>query len=524
MARTRSLAFRATLALLLLLAFYALIVGSACGLVWLGLRTFTFAAGVEGRAAGYIFFGGIACFVGAAVLLWSALPRIDRFEPPGPELQPDDAPELFAAIRGVARAVDQREPEHVYLIDDVNAFVTHRGGMMGIGSARVMGIGLPLLELLTVSEMKAVLAHEFGHYHGGDTRLGPWIYKTHSAIGRTLVNLGEVSAMAEELRYEVIAWALIVFKTPFSLFGRLFLRITQAIRRGQERSADALAARTIGSPALVSGLDKLHAGGPTYQAFVADEVAPVVAAGFLPPLAEGFRHYLSAATGAGVLDEAVKRARAAAGDPLDSHPPLAERVAEVTRLACPAQDGDARPAIGLLADVAALETRLAPHVEGWPDSLRPISWEDSLHKVHERTWRREAHRASKLLAGLTLAALPRDPQAFGALLRKRVGDEYAGAYSGAELFDWSVSFVGACLCVFLLARGYQASSSPGQPLRLTGADGAVEPFAELARYMSGDTSNAEWATRIKGLNLAEVDFASLAAPRNTRGRSSGSPS
>jgi Zn-dependent protease with chaperone function len=34
---------------------------------------------------------------------------------------------------------------------------------MGFGSRRVMGLGLPLLQALNVSQLEAVLAHEFGH-------------------------------------------------------------------------------------------------------------------------------------------------------------------------------------------------------------------------------------------------------------------------------------------------------------------------------------------------------------------------
>lgn len=509
----RSLAFRATLALLLLLAFYGLVVAGAVGLGWAGLQLMALAGGSEGRAGGYALAGAIACFVAAAALLWSALPRIDRFEPPGPELAPEEAPELFAAISHVARAARQPEPAHVFLIDDVNAFVTHRGGVMGIGSRRVMGIGLPLLQLLTVAEMKAVLAHEFGHFDGGDTRLGPWIYKTHSAIGRTLANLGELSEMAAELRSEVIAVALIAFKTPFSLFGRLFLRITLAVRRSQERRADALSARTMGSAAAASGLEKVHAGAPAYAAYLADEVAPVVAAGFLPPLCEGFRQYLDSATRSGVLDRVVKEERIRKSDPFDSHPPLGERVADVVRLACPAQEPDDRPAIQLVVDVAALEARLAPHVQHWPGSLHAVTWEDTIQKVHERSWRREAHKASRVLAGLTLAKLPRDPRAVEALLRKRVGETYADHFSSEELFDWAVSFIGGCLCIALLDRGFRAASSPGHPLRLTSGEQVMEPFGAVAGYLLGETDDTAWTTRLAELGLADFDFASLAAPR-----------
>jgi hypothetical protein len=87
------------------------------------------------------------------------LPRVDRFEPPGMELFPQTEPRLFAEIKHVAALTGQRAPAHVYLVPDVNAFVTERGGVMGVGSRRVMGIGLPMFELLSANELRAVIAH-----------------------------------------------------------------------------------------------------------------------------------------------------------------------------------------------------------------------------------------------------------------------------------------------------------------------------------------------------------------------------
>jgi heat shock protein HtpX len=66
---------------------------------------------------------------------------------------------------------------------------------MGFGSRRVMGIGLPLLSILTVSELRGVLAHEFAHYYSGDTRLGPWVYKTQTTMIRTFENIGKLGSV-----------------------------------------------------------------------------------------------------------------------------------------------------------------------------------------------------------------------------------------------------------------------------------------------------------------------------------------
>jgi heat shock protein HtpX len=48
-----------------------------------------------------------------------------------------------------------------------------------------MGIGLPLFSILNVSELRAVLAHEFADLYSGDTSLGPWVYGVHSALIRS---------------------------------------------------------------------------------------------------------------------------------------------------------------------------------------------------------------------------------------------------------------------------------------------------------------------------------------------------
>ena len=37
-----------------------------------------------------------------------------------------------------------------------------------------------------------MLAHEFAHYYGGDTKMGPWLYKTQSAMIRVFRNIGSV--------------------------------------------------------------------------------------------------------------------------------------------------------------------------------------------------------------------------------------------------------------------------------------------------------------------------------------------
>src|SRR6185436_6838572 len=205
MTTSASILVRAILAIVLMVGFYLLALGIAFGLAYIPYAEVVYSHRLHIKFA-------IICVLGALAILWSVMPRIDTFVAPGPELKRDQHPELFKELESVAQSTRQEMPAEVYLEHDVNAWVTQRGGVMGFGSRRVMGLGLPLMRFLTRSQFRAVLAHEFGHYHSGDTKVGPCIYKTRGAIGRTLQSLGEGS------------W----LQFPFLWYGKMFLRITHA--------------------------------------------------------------------------------------------------------------------------------------------------------------------------------------------------------------------------------------------------------------------------------------------------------
>ncbi len=183
---------RAMLAVALTIGFYVLAIGLIAVLVRI-----IFIPHVPGRLL-------LFCILGAGAIAVSIIPRPSRFVPPGPRLNPAGQPRLFAELEGIARAVGESMPEEVYVTPEMNAGVLQRG------RRRVMVLGLPLMQVMTTSQMRAVLAHEFGHYYGGDTRLGPWIYRTRETIERTLSGLSRTSSFLQ---------------LPFLWYGRLFLRV-----------------------------------------------------------------------------------------------------------------------------------------------------------------------------------------------------------------------------------------------------------------------------------------------------------
>src|SRR4051812_25763282 len=107
-----SIVGRALLALGLMVGFYALAVVVAGGLLLIVYAEWQATHHVNGRLA-------LFCIIGAGVILWSIVPRPDRFEAPGPKLEPESQPELFKTITDVSRSTGQEMPAEVYLILDV---------------------------------------------------------------------------------------------------------------------------------------------------------------------------------------------------------------------------------------------------------------------------------------------------------------------------------------------------------------------------------------------------------------------
>lgn len=480
-----SLFGRALAALALAVGFHVLAFGIAAALLalpWLEYRTLE-------RVHFKLALGSV---VGAGVILYAVVPRRDRFIAPGILLERIEQPALFAALEEVAHATRQRMPDAVYLCSDVNAFVGERGGWLGIGRRRILGIGLPLLRVFDVDELRAVLAHEFGHFHGGDTRLAGWIWNTRAAIGRTITTLEEKQS---------------VLSAPFRWYGSLFLRVTQAISREQEFAADRLAAQLTGAAPLASGLARLPAASRMWPAYFDDEYAPVLRGGRRAPLAAGFASFLRAKEMAPIA--ARWNAQALADervDPFDTHPPLGQRTAAVADLPARAANPDRRPALALLAAVGELERRLVDTLVSAKlrATLRPIEWRDVGEEVQLPAWRERRREWSEPLrqplAGATLGALPAmvaRAAEFGAACSE--GESTAAEQAAAGRFVLSV-----VAAVALHEAGFDAESLPGEAVALERRGHRFEPQRDVAQLGDGKLAAADWEARCRAAGVAEL--------------------
>ena len=117
-----------SIAMVVLSYVFVLALAAACVLLPYWMMTSTESA--NGQLV-LLFLFGIAI---AGAMLWSLVPRLDKFKAPGPVLDKSQHPFLFAELENIAGALNEPMPREVYLIGDLNAWVADRGGFMGFGT------------------------------------------------------------------------------------------------------------------------------------------------------------------------------------------------------------------------------------------------------------------------------------------------------------------------------------------------------------------------------------------------------
>lgn len=480
--RPPRLFLRTFIAIIVIISFYTFAILIAGGLFYISYMSFAW-----GRSGVLLAKIALPCIASGGIILWSIIPRLDRFSPPGPRLNPAEHPKLFEQIKMVAQKVNQAAPKEVYLVAEANAWVAERGGLMGIGSRRVMGIGMPLLQTLSLTEFRAVLAHEFGHYYGGDTKLTPWIYKTRMAIARTIQSLDE-------------GLIHIVFKS----YGKLFLRITHAISRYQEYVADEVAARVESSQALASGLRKIYAAGFAYNAYWDNEFLPALNAGYLPPYTRGFEYFMQKEGIQSAMAASVEEELAATvTSPYNTHPPLRERLKALEHYPAVRAINDT-PAITMLEEVSVLEKELFIALGGDAGrALKPTNWGSIGEEVYLPIWSGMTDRYKASLAGVAIKDISDIAGVPGEFIRKiELQDKRQLPVESANIYARQI--LGAAVSVKLARQGWKISAMPGETIKLTNQEDEFEPFKAVNDLFEKNLTSLAWREMCQKAGIYET--------------------
>jgi hypothetical protein len=286
----------------------------------------------------------------------------------------------------------------------------------------------------------------------------------------------------------------------------MFLRVTHAVSRGQEFSADRLSARTYGADAAIGGLKAVYGHSALFQSYWQNDVGPVLNAGRKLPLAEGYQRFVAAPdivkAVSTTIEEEMKQRET---DPYQTHPSLADRIAALSSMPMRKQSQADHPAISLLRDVPALETEILRHLGGEQkiDALKPIHWGAVGTDVYVPLWQQAVQKHAevfKTVTALSLTEAAADLPAFSQKLTQKgepVSNEKEREYAAAGV-------LGAALALSLHGQGWSMSVLPGEEVILERQGVAVQPFAAVRQLADGQMKKEEWQKKCAEGGFADV--------------------
>ena len=265
-------AWFAMLALLGFVAAYLLFSGWLAWKAYLSIR-----ASIYGSRDGFML---MAVGLGAAflaVFMLKALVFVRRGQLSAlTEITAAEQPRLFAFLYRLADEARAPRPAKVYMSSRVNAAVFYDLSLLNffLPSKKNLEIGLPLLNVLSVSEFKAVLAHEFGHFAQRSMAVGRWVYLAQQIAAHIVAKRDGLDRFLEGLsRTDVrIAWigwlfSLLVWsiRSVVDTLFRLVVLADRALSREMEFQADRVSVSLAGSDALIDALYKMQSADAAWD-------------------------------------------------------------------------------------------------------------------------------------------------------------------------------------------------------------------------------------------------------------------
>ncbi|GAB3255916.1 M48 family metallopeptidase [Chitinimonas naiadis] len=192
------------------------------------------------------------------------------------EVTAKDEPTLFEFLHRLADEAGAPRPHRVFLSARVNASVFYDLSILNLlwPSRKNLEIGLALVNVLTLGELKAVLAHEFGHFAQRSMAVGRWVYIAQQIAGQIISKRDALDKFLQALsnfdfRIAWIGWlmSLIVWaiRTLLETAFRLVVLAQRALSREMEMQADLVAVSLTGSDALIHALHKMEAADDAWD-------------------------------------------------------------------------------------------------------------------------------------------------------------------------------------------------------------------------------------------------------------------
>jgi Zn-dependent protease with chaperone function len=266
-----------------LMLFIVLYLALTAWFAWIGVSQL-----MKIASGGFVpFLTGIGSLFLAFFLVKGLFFRKARADKPGIELTRAGQPRLFAFLDRLADEAGAPRPHRVYVSARVNAGVFYDLSFFNLlfPSRKNLEIGLALVNMLNLGELKAVLAHEFGHFAQRSMAVGRWVYTAQQIASHIVVKRDALDAFLRRLsrldiRIAWIGWLLgtVVWavRAIVDVVFRLVVVAQRMLSREMEMQADLVAVSLTGSDALILALHRLEAAEDAWErslAFLRNEMA-----------------------------------------------------------------------------------------------------------------------------------------------------------------------------------------------------------------------------------------------------------
>lgn len=131
------------------------------------------------------------------------------------EIDPAKEPRFFEFLRRLVEETGAPMPKRVYLTSEVNAAVFYDSSVLSLffPVRKNLLVGLGLVNALNLSELKAVLGHELGHFSQGTMRVGSYVYVANRIVCDIVLGRDRWDDLLREwrrqdLRIAIFGWVL----------------------------------------------------------------------------------------------------------------------------------------------------------------------------------------------------------------------------------------------------------------------------------------------------------------------------
>lgn len=249
-------------------------IGMVVGCVYAGFAIIVNVPRIITIIAGLGLIGvGVMVFVFLVKFMFA----VSRYDRSGiVEITEEDQPALFAFIHKLAEDTQTSYPKRIYLSGDVNACVFYDSSFwsMFFPVKKNLQIGIGLVNAINLSEFKAVMAHEFGHFSQRSMKLGSFVYNVNKIVHNMLfenqgyskflqgwANLDGIFAFFAGITVRIAQGIQWILGQMYGLINKSYMRLS----REMEFHADAVAASVSGSKSLVSALRRIEMAQSAYN-------------------------------------------------------------------------------------------------------------------------------------------------------------------------------------------------------------------------------------------------------------------